>query len=186
MLKSLVRLRKKNDGVAAVEFALIAPVLITMLLGSIELTNALECHQKVTNLAASTADLVAQVTQVSNADMQDIFSSVNQILYPFPTTNNPQITVSSLTYKTATTATVAWSMAQNTTQRGNGTIVTIPAGLFPPNPPVTCSAKACSLILAEVKYNYTSPLGKLIIGTLPMTDTFYAKPRQSPTVALTP
>lgn len=186
MLKLLARFGKKKDGIAAVEFALIAPILVAMLLGAVELTSALECHQKVTNLAASAADLVAQVPQVSNADMQDIFTSVNTILYPFPTNNNPQITVSSLTWKTATSATVAWSKTQNGTQRAQGAIVTVPAGLFPPNPPVTCTAKACSLILAEVTYNYSSPLGKLIVGVLPMTDTFYAKPRQSPTVALTP
>jgi hypothetical protein len=126
------------------------------------------------------------VTQVSNADVQDIFKSVNAILYPFPTNNNPQITISSITYKTPTTGTIAWSQAQNATARGVGTVVNVPAGMFPPNPPVVCSAKACSLILAEVQYNYTSPLGKMIIGTLAMKDTFYAKPRQSPVVALVP
>jgi Flp pilus assembly protein TadG len=182
MLKLLSRFRKKKDGMAAVEFALIAPVMVTLLLGVIECANALQCHQKVTSLAASAADLVAQVSQVSSSDVTNIFSSVNAILYPFPTNNNPQITISSLTWKTATTATVAWSEAQNATKRAQGSVVTVPAGLFPPNPPVTCSAKACSLILAEVQYNYVSPLGKIIVGTIPMTDTFYAKPRQSPTV----
>ena len=184
MLKKLARLRRKTDGIAAVEFALIAPIMVTILLGLIEFSNALQCHQKVTNLAASAADLVAQVTQVSNSDMQDIFQSVNTILYPFPTSNNPQITVSSIAWKSATTGTILWSQTQNGTARAQGSVITIPAGLFPPNPPVVCSTKACGLVLSEVQYNYTSPLGKMIIGTLPMTDSFYAKPRQSPQVAL--
>ena len=41
------------------------------------------------------------------------------------------------------------------------------------------------MILAQVIYDYTSPIGSFLVGTVPMTDTFYARPRRSATVAYT-
>ena len=64
--------------------ALIAPVLGTLLVGTIEVCNALECHQKVTMLASTAADLVAQATTVSTTDMTNIFDATTAIIYPFP------------------------------------------------------------------------------------------------------
>jgi Flp pilus assembly protein TadG len=175
MLKNIKLFCGATGGLAAVEFGFIAPVLALLLLGTIELCNAMDCHQRVTTLAASTADLVAQETEVSDSDLTNIFSTVNTILYPFPTTNT-SIVLTSI----GGDSKVLWSKAQNGTQRATGSAVTVPAGLFPPG---CTTAKACSVILAEVSYGYQSPLGRMIQSVMPMTDTFYARPRRSPIVA---
>ena len=181
MLRKIGQFRKARSGLAAVEFALIAPVMVTLLLGTVEICNALECHQKVTMLASTGADLVAQTTSVSSSDMNNIFSAVNAIIYPF-STGDTKIVISSIVSDGNGGGTVAWSKAENTTARTTDEAVTVPDGLMSKD---ECGKDECSVILAEVTYEYTSPIGSFFIGQVPMSDTFYTRPRRSATVEYT-
>ena len=188
MLSKIRKFRKAKDGLAAIEFAFIAPVLGTMLLGTIELCNALECHQKVTMMASSAADLVAQTTTVSASNMTDVFNASTAVMYPFPSTNT-KIVVTSILSDGHGNGTVAWSQASSGSGLAIGSAVTLTQpvmstintdGTYTP-----CAKSACSVIYTQVTYSYTSPIGKLFVGTVPMTDSFYERPRKSATVAYT-
>jgi Flp pilus assembly protein TadG len=181
MLKKLIAFLKARDGLAAIEFAFIAPVMGTMLLGTVEVCNALQCRQKVASIASSVSDLVAQTTSVSSGDIGNIFSAANAIVYPFPSSASG-IVITSIVSDGTGNGKVAWSQAQNATALAVNTEMTVPAGLMPA---ATCPSGACSVIFTQVSYGYTSPLGKMIVGTLTMKDYFYARPRQSATVAYT-
>ena len=181
MLSRWRKFQTSQSGLAAVEFALIAPVLVTFLLGTVEVCNALECHEKVTLLASTSADLVARVTSVSSADMTNIFNAANSVVYPFSSTN-AKIVVSSIISDGYGNGTVAWSQAQNATPLTVNQTVTVPTGLMDQT---LCPKGACSVILAQVTYNYTSPIGGFIAGVLPMSDTFYSHPRRSVTISYT-
>lgn len=190
MLNRLRKFLKARDGLAAVEFALIAPVMGTLLLGTMELCNALECHQKVTMVASSAADLVAQSSTVSQSDMTDIFSAAAAIVNPFPTTSMT-IVISSVQSDGTGNGTVAWSQAETWTNgvansvkgRDLNSTVTLSQPImstwdstksaFTP-----CKANTCSVILTEVTYFYTSPIGKFLVGPTKMGDTFYERPRK--------
>jgi len=188
MLKRMREFLKARDGLAAVEFAFIAPVLGIMLLGTIELCNALECHQKVTMVASSAADLVAQTKTVSASDMTDIFAAATSIVYPFPQ-NSVKIVVSSVLSDGSGNGKVTWSVAQNGTARTVNSAITLPQPIMSTcstgGSCTPCAQNACSVILAEVSYNYTSPIGKYIVGTVAMTDYFYERPRKGATVSYT-
>jgi len=181
MLKILTRFLRAKDGLAAIEFAFIAPVMATLLVGSIEACNALQCKQKVTSVASSVADLVAQTKTVSSSDISNIFSAANELTYPFPSAGSG-IVVSSIVSDGAGNGTVAWSQAQNATALAVNSAVAVPTGLMTA---AACAKGACSVILATVTYAYTSPLGKLFVGTTTMSDYFYSRPRQSATVTYT-
>lgn len=178
MLSRARHFRRNKSGLAAVEFALIAPVMVTLLLGTAELCNALSCHQKVTMLASTGADLVAQMTTMTSSDMNNVFAAVNAIIYPFPS-SNAKIVISSIVSDGNGGGKVDWSQAQNATALTPGNAVTIPAGLMPK---AQCAAGTCSVILAQVTYDYGSSFGQIFKGTVPMSDTFYARPRRSATV----
>jgi Flp pilus assembly protein TadG len=181
MLKTLIRFLKAKNGLAAIEFAFIAPVMATLLVGTIELCNALQCKQKVTSVASSVADLVAQTKTVSAADMTNIFAAANELTYPFPSSGSG-IVVSSIVSDGSGNGTVAWSESQNATALPVNSTVLVPTGLMTA---AACAKGACSVILAQVSYAYTSPLGKIFVGTTSMTDYFYARPRQSATITYT-
>ena len=69
-LKSFWRDRR---GVSAVEFALIAPVLVIFYCGLAELTQAMMAQRRLSNIASSIGDLVAQSAQLNDASRDDIF-----------------------------------------------------------------------------------------------------------------
>ena len=176
MLKTLRQFARARQGLAAVEFALIAPVMIMMFYGAIELTSAADCNGRVSRMAATAADLVAQSTSVSTSDTTNIFNAAYAILYPYPSAP-AKIVISSLVDNGHGATTVSWSDAtSNTTPRAKNTTVTIPSGLI-------TSGSGNSLILAEITYTYTAPLTYFTGGTLTLTQSFYSRPRRSVVVA---
>lgn len=181
MLRLLREFRKSKKGLAAVEFAFIAPVLGTLLVGTIEVCNALVCKQKITSVASSVADLVAQTSSVSASDLSNIFSAGNALIYPYPT-SGAKIVVSSILSDGTGNGTVAWSQASTGTGLTLNSAFTVPTGLMTA---ASCAKNACSIIYTTVTYSYTSPLGKFFVGAVTMSDYFYARPRESATVAWT-
>src|SRR6266550_2199496 len=163
------------EGLAAAEFAIMAPVMISMYFGVTELSDGYTASAKVTTVASTAADLVAQEQTVCNAEMNDVFSALNTIMFPYPL-NNMQIVISSLIDGGGGTVKVAWSDAQNTSARTVNSIVSVPVGLV---------AVGGSVILAEVSYNYSSPTGHLIYGSVPLGDKFYLHPRRTAQIART-
>jgi Flp pilus assembly protein TadG len=174
-LKFLRRFGLSEKGIAAMEFALLAPAMITFYFGITEITDEMTASSKVSQMASTAADLVAQVKQVSNSDMNDVFASLNAIMFPYSSAET-KIVISSLVDDGNNQVKVAWSDAQNAPARIVGSNVTIPAGLI-------TSGSGGSVILAEVTYPYSSPAGKLIYGTITLSDTFYVKPRRVAKIA---
>ncbi len=166
MLKPLFRMFKACEGVAAVEFAFIAPVLIAMFFGSIELTAAVTCNSRVTAVASTAADLVAQETTVSSSDMSNVFAALNEVLYPYAS-GPAQIIITSIVDNGRGGGTVAWSNAQNATARIVGSTMSVPTGLV-------VSGSGGSVILAEISYAYASPTTQVLTGTRTMTSSVSA------------
>jgi Flp pilus assembly protein TadG len=178
MLKrALKRAGRDQRGAAAVEFALIAPVAIVLYCGFAELTMAMMAERRAAHAASVVADLVAQSTQVSTAQMTDIFNIGNAILNPFPSTPL-KLRVTSVTADVNGVPRVSWSQGHGLGALVGGAAV---SG-FPPNLLVAGD----SVIQADVQYAYTSPLQMTLPNALTFNDTFYLKPRRSPTVLLTP
>jgi Flp pilus assembly protein TadG len=175
MLKRFFDMLKARDGLAAVEFAFLAPVMVLMFFGTVEVSAAVDCNTRVTNVASTAADLVAQETSVSSADMANVFSALNAIIYPYSAAG-AKIIISSLVDDGHGGAKVAWSDAQNATPLTVGSAVTVPTGLI---------TSGGSVIYAQVTYNYNSSPAVYLTGTLTMTSTFYARPRRSATVSHT-
>lgn len=163
------RFAVSTSGMAATEFAMVAPVMILMYFGVTEIADAYDANTKVTAVASTAADLIAQEKVVCDAEMTDAFAALNAIMYPFPQ-NNMEITISSLIDNGNGTVKVAWSDAQNATARTVNSSVTIPEGL------VTTGG---SVILAEVRYTYNSPAPHLFPTPTPINDKYYLHPRKT-------
>ena len=163
------------EGLAAAEFAIMAPVMISMYFGVTELSDGYTASAKVTTVASTAADLVAQEQTVCNVEMNDVFAALNTIMFPYPL-KSMQIVISSLIDAGGGTIKVAWSDAQNTSPRAVNSVVSVPAGLV---------AVGGSVVLAEVSYSYSSPTGHLIYGTVPLGDKFYLHPRRTAQIART-
>jgi len=160
---------RNRSGVAAVEFALIAPVMIVTYFGACELCNLLLADRKVTNVSAATTDLVAQEMSISDNEMGDIFTASSAIMQPYDLASL-QIVVTSVVADANGNTTVAWSDGYNRAAYTAGTDYTLPDGIISPGG---------SVIVTEVNYQYTSPIGQFWTSGFGMRDKFYEKPRRT-------
>jgi Flp pilus assembly protein TadG len=167
-------------GVAAVEFALIAPFLIACYLGVSILASALLVQRKAEHVASSLADLTAQQATTSPSELADICTVSNAIMQPYSTTSTAlTMRVSSIQEDASGHLTVGWSYnCQGTTALTKGSTYSGAASAY-----LTTSQ---SVIVAEVTYTYTSPLGTTNYSWLPgsyaFPNTFYLQPRESQNV----
>lgn len=167
--------RDKN-GVAAIEFAFIAPLMIILFLGAVEMSHALTVDRRVTAVASTTADLAAQNEEITTAEINDIFALSSTILAPYDAPPL-QIVLTSVVADENNNTTVAWSQGYNGgTAHTPGAAFSLPAALTQP---------LSSVIIAEVNYGYQSPITEYITGVLNLTDTLYLRPRKSQQVVKT-
>ena len=169
------RLAGDERGISAVEFALLLPLMLTLYLGAVEVSQGIGADRKVTLTARTVADLVSQVTSINNASMTNSLNAAGTIMSPFPVANL-KVVVSSVAIDATGTATISWSDTVNGTARSKGATVTLPTALAVPN---------TSLIWSEVQYTYKPTIGYVVSGTLTLKDQIYMRPRLSDAVART-
>jgi len=173
--RSFGRFAREARGLAALEFALLLPVMLTLFLGSYEVTNAVAIQRKVTLTARTLADLASQFTSIANSDMSNILNASSDIIAPYASANL-QVVVSELSINAQGQASVVWSSTLNGTALAVGQVVTIPSSLAVPN---------TYLLLGQASYSYNPTYGYVVTGTLSLSDQMLLAPRQSNSVART-
>lgn len=98
--RAFVRARR---GVAAIEFAIILPLMMLVYVGVVELTQALANSRKVTLLSRTLADLAARGlpngAEMTQADVDKIFAAGKLVLAPFDAANTKMVISSIGVYK---------------------------------------------------------------------------------------
>ena len=83
MIHCLRRLRRDKRGVSAIEFAILLPMLVMFLIGSIEVTFKIWSTQKAEKLAVTLSDVIAQSQTVTSNDLAQLTGAVDKIMEPF-------------------------------------------------------------------------------------------------------
>lgn len=157
---------RDQRGVSAVEFALVAPIMIGLYFGCVEISDAVSVDRKVSLAAAALANLSSQVTTLSATDMNNIFDASGAIVAPYDV-NKMKMTITCINIDANKNATVKWSATRNgAVKSGN---VVLPAAL---------QIASSQIILAEASYDYKPTIGYTITGTISLTDKMYMTPRQ--------
>lgn len=171
------RFRRDDRGVSAVEFALIAPFMILLYFGLVELCQALIAERKTNHVASSVGDLVAQSESVTKASgstgptsLPDIYSIGTAVMAPFDT-STLQMRVTSVTADANGKPLVDWSNSYGGYSPAiqKGAVVTLPMTL----------TAGSSIIMADAKYKYTSAIGYVLPKVQNFSETFYLRPRRS-------
>lgn len=162
------RLKVDQRGVAFLEFALIAPVLIVFYFGTVEFCLALLAERRAGHVAAAVGDLIAQDTTLTQTEVQDIFRVSRTIMAPYATTTL-QIRVSHVTKNSSGVATVNWGcVSSNWTKRTS----TDTSGL-----PLAVIANGQSMVVAETRYGYDSPIDYFLPNVTTFATTIGFRPR---------
>jgi Flp pilus assembly protein TadG len=169
LIQRLRSFSRAKGGVAAIEFAIIAPLLmVPLLLGSVDLIDVMGANKRAQNAAASLADVVARDTEVSDAEIAGIWRGLDVLMYP----NDPgtmEIRISSISIVNASTAQVVWSEGHGgMAARQPGTTVTLDSRMM---------QVGTSVIMAESVYKYDAPLGFLFQDQVRMTHNAYRRSR---------
>jgi len=160
------RLAGDERGVSAVEFAMLAPVLIAFYFGMAEFCQGFMAQKRMGHASAMVADLVAQEETVSTATLDDIFDIGGLIMKPFPTVGLKQ-RVSSVT-RTSGVARVDWSRGDGMTPRAVNSTITLPTDLI---------IDGESVIVSEATYDYDSPVDYFMPGITQFSHIYYLRPR---------
>lgn len=93
----VVRLARANNGVAMVEFAFVAPLLLLLILGGVELANFALAHMRVNQIAVTVADNAGRVnTAIDEANIHEIFAGAALLGNSIDFKSNGRVVLSSL------------------------------------------------------------------------------------------
>ena len=178
-------------GMAAVEFAMIVPIMGVMFIGAVELSQAIIVDRRVTQIASTTADLVAQEPDtISEAKIADIMKVGSFIMAPY--SQNPlQIVVRELQSSpmSATTIKQSWSCTFN----GTGSAPSCACSNTTSAAPANLVSTNDAVIVSQVTYAYKPFVFDYFMkknysgsGTYSLTEMIYQKPRNVWPVLLKP
>jgi Flp pilus assembly protein TadG len=160
------RLGRDERGVSAVEFAMLAPVLIGFYFGMAEFCQGYMAQKRMGHVTSMIADLVAQEDSVGTANLDDIFDLGGLIMKPFNASGLKQ-RVSSVT-RTDGVARVDWSRGDGMVARAVNSTITLPDNLI---------VDGQSVVVSEATYDYDSPVDYFMPGITRFSQTYYLRPR---------
>jgi Flp pilus assembly protein TadG len=166
MRRLLRRFGGCQRGAAALEFALVAPMLILLHLGTVETIDTWEAYRRVAHIAAALADLTAQNRSVAQPDLDDIMKAGDVMILPYPSGMLGE-RISSLSADSSGAVTTDWSVQRAWTQGG---AASVPAGYLQPGE---------SVIVADVTFKTQALFGLVMPKSLTMQSHAYVRPRLS-------
>jgi Flp pilus assembly protein TadG len=178
---ALKRVWRCNDGMAATEFAFLAPLLVLMYLGTVEVSRAIDIDRQFTSATAMTSDLVAREEELgdtkaeADATLDGIVQSVQHVMHPYdPDTLKLSIFSVKASTEDASDTKVEWSYSHN------GSSAPSKCSSYPLTPGVVAEGE--SVIVVEASYTF-NPLFTDIVpgmsGQITWNDKSIHSPRNS-------
>ncbi len=181
------RLCRDVKGIAAVEFAMLAPIMFFFFVGTIEFSQALTVDRRVTQSASSTADLIARAPRegISVTQVDNELKIIEQLIAPYELS---ALTVRIVSVKAnavpgnpnALSYVVDWSRDNHggTPYPRNSPYTGIPANLL---------VGGESIIVGEAVYDYKPLIFNYFIkNAFNLSERFFLKPRNASCVHLQP
>jgi Flp pilus assembly protein TadG len=178
-LEAIRQFANGEQGVTAIEFALVLPVILLILLGCFEVPRYVLVVQKIARTSASVADLVAQADEpITGNQMQDIFIAGKTLMQPYDVVANGKIYISSINNPAAAGVKLTWQRNNGGNDGGKGSklgaegsnpTAKLPANLVP--------ASNEEVLAAEVYFNYQPVFSSLIYNGSWLYRISYSRPR---------
>lgn len=115
----LSRFRREEKGVAAVEFALLAPFLAALLIGSAEVTHLIWANGRLNAATAAVGNVLTQERTIDDASFKEILDATPRIVRPYQNDSLKFQVVSVVSCredgKTAPTYVISWSRKWDST-----------------------------------------------------------------------
>ena len=160
--------RSDAQGTSALEFALLAPMMLVVFFGLVETGQAVLAGRRTGHAASTVGDLVAQKSAVSSSDTTDSFAAGAQMMAPLPTASL-KMKVTSVTLQSNGAATVDWSDASGLAADTKGAPYAAPAGML--------TSTGDSVIVSTATYTLTQVSSFVLRNGVTYSRVTYSKPR---------
>jgi Flp pilus assembly protein TadG len=168
MRRPVIDLCGDTRGLAAVEFAMIVPLMLVLFFGTVEFSSGVAVDRKVTLMVRTLSDLTSQNVSVTSAQLTNIFNASTGILTPYSAADvnarivelyiDPNLVVRQI-----------WTASSGTTPLTS--TVTVPTAL---------KIAGTYLIYSEVSYLYKPAVGYVMAKAgINLNDFTFTRPRQS-------
>jgi hypothetical protein len=174
-LRAAAALGRSIGGATALEFALASPILIMLMLASVELGRFVILNQKLDRVAVSMADLVARAETISESELDDIFIAAAQVAQPFPIADLGRAIVSSVVNPDGDGAEIAWqrtgigTLSEPSKLGSEGGSATLPSDFD--------VREGETAIVSEIFFEFEPFLSELIVPPQTVYKRAYHRPR---------
>lgn len=178
------RFARNTQAAAAVEFALILPILLTLYVGSVELSSAITVDKRVATVSGSLGDLVARSDDtIALSTLNDYFLAAAATMAPYSPADVRQI-VSSVRVRSDGATRVMWSVGYNgATDHTDGASYDLPDDL---KKLVTSNYTTTGyVIVAEAQLGFTPLFGYFFKDAFSLYHEFFFLPRFGDGISLT-
>lgn len=176
MITKLRHLWKTESGIAAIEFALMLPVLLTLFLGGFEMSRYVLIHQKAEKVAYTVTDVTTQFDSVTNAELAQVLTAATQLMLPYTFGADGVVIITSV-YQSGTVnpPVVKWRYTGGGTLARTSQIGSVNGyATLPQN--LTLNDKD-NVIVAEVYYRFRPVFASRVLATSDIYKTAVYKPR---------
>lgn len=166
------KLLRSKSGVGAIEFAFLAPVLVGLYIGVVEISVALSVNKKLARSTATVADLITQTENTNKSQLLAMSDVAESIISPFEN-NSLALKVTGIAINNSGTPKVSWSWGSKVVRPYvTGVTIEIPDSLKIPN---------TFLIRSEMNLDHPMltkfPFSGKSMSSIEMDDVFYFRPR---------
>lgn len=161
---------RDEDGTAAIEFVIVAPLLISTFLGFAALSKGENLSSKVNDVGRTVSDIVSQSPEITAAQV-DAALLAGQAIAGSQEAQNMKIEVIGVDVNDAGVAKVKWSRGVNSNSLPNeGTTFPLPAEL---------TNREAFVVVSRTHLPYSPSFATALIGTINFDYEYYFIPRIS-------
>lgn len=179
LLNRLRAFRRDSRGIAAVEFALVVPVMLVMYMGSIELSDAITVDRRLSHVAGALGDLVSRADgSLPTTTLTDYFKASEGVLTPYKTNSLKQV-VTLVYVDNSGDATVEWS------QGYNGGVAHTEDAVFDLPDEMANIAHDSYVVVSEATYSYVPLMSYFFSTNFGLSKQYFYMPRYGKAINLT-
>lgn len=171
----LARLKGDRRGVGAIEFAFIAPLMVVLYIGAVEVSVAMSVNKKLARASSTVADLITQGSSTNRTELTKMVNVARSIMAPYDP-DPAAIVLTGIEIGAGGTPTIVWSWKPNngTGERAYtvGVETSVPENLKVPD---------TFLVRSEIDYRHSMitsfPFTGRTMTGIDMQKTYFLRPR---------
>jgi Flp pilus assembly protein TadG len=168
-----------DRGVAAVELALILPVLVLLYAAGFEVCQAATVNRKLTDTTAELANLTSQYTTVTKSDIATIMNASSETMTPY-SNGDLALVVSEISIDGTGKASVTWSEAYLNGVPFQGNPLTTP-----PKAPPSFVTPNSAYIVVQSTFAYTPVVAGSFMAPMTLSNQSFMLPRDAASIPCT-